>query len=142
MHIGLLFAADPSDFLAQKIGGGQPRGLIQPAGKDRLPAQTPSFFGEDDEHGLGDFLGGVRIAGFADGDGIDQVEVTRHERRKGRLGILLGILPEQIRVSEFVHPFINVRRRRKVPFYFIKISGGSLIQPNSRTDNPPGAGGG
>jgi hypothetical protein len=92
--------------------------LIKPAGKGRFLAQVLCFSGEDDEYRQGDLLGGVGIARFADGGGIDQVDVARHQRRKRRFRILPGIFTEQFLVSPFLHLLINVRGLQKVPSYF------------------------
>ena len=89
LHVGLLFAAGAADFAADKSHRRQPRGLIQPAGKDDALAQMPGFPRQNDEDGLGDFLGLMRIAGVAQRDGIDLVDVPRDERGKGVLGIAL-----------------------------------------------------
>ena len=46
---------------------------------------------QDDEDGLRDFLGLMRIAGVAQRDRIDLVDVPRDERGKGLLGIVLDV---------------------------------------------------
>ena len=118
LHKGLLFAAGAAVFGAQEIGGGEPGGLIEPAGEDGGRAQLAGFFGQDDEDGLGDFLGGVGVAGFAEGGGVDEVDVTGNERDKGRLGIPGDVLREQIHVRDIVHLLINVLWRGNRPTYF------------------------
>ena len=71
--------------------------------------------GEDDENGLGDFLGRAGLAGLPQRGGLNQVHVPRDQRRKRRLRMLLDVLPQQIHVRCFLHLPINVRRRQKVP---------------------------
>ena len=75
--MSLLFAAGAADFAADESHRRQPRGFIQPAGEDDFPAEPPGFFGEDDEDGLGDFLGGMGVARVAQRDGIDLVQTRR-----------------------------------------------------------------
>jgi hypothetical protein len=74
-----------------------------------------------DEYRLGDFLGGMRIAGFAQGGRINQVHVARNQGGKRIVGPLVGILPQQIRVRRVVHPFISYRHQPKVPTNFKSI---------------------
>ena len=49
LHIGLLFAGLLSGARPQKLAGGEPRGLIQPAGEGGPLAQARGFLGEDAE---------------------------------------------------------------------------------------------
>jgi len=45
-----------------EVGRRELRGLIQPAGQNGSPAEAARFSGEDDEDGLRDLLGFVRVA--------------------------------------------------------------------------------
>ena len=62
LHVSLLFAARAADFAADERLRRQPRRLIKPTRKDNVPAQLPGFFRENDENGLGNFLGVMGIA--------------------------------------------------------------------------------
>jgi hypothetical protein len=106
------------DFSAQITGGREPGGLIQPARKNDSGAQSTSFFRQDDEDRLRDFLGGVGIAGLPQRGGIDQVDVTRDEGGEGVLGIPMDVIAQQFHVSRILHPLTNGRRNGKVPIYF------------------------
>ena len=58
------------------------------------------------------------VAGFAEGGGVDEVDVAPNESGKGGLGIPGDVLREQIPVGDIVHLLINVRCQRKRPTYF------------------------
>jgi hypothetical protein len=92
--------------------------LIQPAGKNGVPAQSAGLARQNDEDGLRDFLGGIRAAGLSQRGGIHQVQMARHQCGKRLVGIPVGILPQQIHVGRVLHLPMNVRRRKKVPTYF------------------------
>lgn len=93
--------------------GGQAGGLKQPARKRPVVAQLPGLFGEDDKDRLGDFLGVVRVADLAQGDGIDQIDMARDQGGKGLVRMIFGVLAQQ---RGFIHDFhlaISVRRTAK-----------------------------
>jgi len=50
---------------------------------------------ENDENGLGNFLGQRRIAHLPQRRRIDQVDVARHQRLKSPLGLAGGVVPHQ-----------------------------------------------
>ena len=49
------------------------------------PPQAAGFARQDDEHGLGDFLGMMGVAGKAQGGGIDEIHVPGDERGEHEL---------------------------------------------------------
>jgi len=65
--------------------------------------------------------------------GINHVHVPRHQCRKRLFGVPMGVLPQQFHVSRFLHLLINVRRREKVPIYFIPTVGGHRGRFKSRS---------
>jgi len=113
---------DAPEFAAQKVGGRQAGGLMEPGRKHSGRAQSGGFAGKNDEDGLGDFLGGMGVAGFSQCGGINQIHMPMDQRGKGFLRVLPCIVPQQIHVSCFLHLLINVRPRSKVPFYFCRES--------------------
>ena len=82
LHICLLFAVLPADFAAQKIRRRQPRGLIQPAGKNCRCATSFRLPRQNDEHRLRDFLGRVRVADAAQRGGINQIDVPSQRAQR------------------------------------------------------------
>ena len=120
LHIGLLFTAGAPDGAPDKRHRRQPRGLIQPAGENDSSVQMPGFSREDDEDGLRDFLGLMRIAGVAQRDRINLVDVPRDERGKGLLGIALDVFAQQGGVIQFLHLPLNAADSEKVTSIFQK----------------------
>ena len=53
------------------------------------------------------------LADVAEGGGVDQVDVSRHQRGERLLGILLGVLPEQCNVIYLLHLPIRCGRKQK-----------------------------
>ena len=109
----------PADLGSQVTGRSQPGGMIQPAGKHGPGTKPACFPGKNNENGLRDVPGGVRVAGLPQRGGKNQVHVPRHQCRKCVLRILKDVLPQQFHVSHFLHLPINVRCREKVPCYFL-----------------------
>ncbi len=68
---------------------------------------------KDNEHGLGNFLGVMGIAGLPEGDRIDEIDVPRNEAGKGRFGLVVNELAQQGTVVFWRHLQISVRRARK-----------------------------
>jgi hypothetical protein len=87
---------------------------------------------QDDKHRLRNFFRRSRAAGPSQRDGIDHIHVTGQQCRKRLIRVPMGVLPQQFPVSRFLHLPMNVRRRRKVPVYFISRS--KSIQPQMDTD--------
>lgn len=64
--------------------------------------------------------------------GIDHVHVPRDKRRECCFGIFTDVLPQQFCVSDFLHLPINVRCRRKVPFFLIRVVADGHRTPRMR----------
>ena len=94
LHVGLLFAGLTAGFAAEKIDGGQPRGLEQPTGK-RLGPHARGFLGKDDKDDLRYLLGMLRIAALPQRDGIDEIDVPGDERGKGFVRSAFHVAPQQ-----------------------------------------------
>lgn len=52
------------------------------------------FLRQGDDDGLRDFLGLMRVASVAQGNGIDLVDVPRDQRGEGVLAIVLDVFPQ------------------------------------------------
>lgn len=113
LHIGLLFAGESPGFGAQKLAGGEPRGLIKPAGEGGSPAKSGGFFGQNDKHGLRDILGVRRVLDAAQGHGIDEIEMTLDQFAEGSVRLAVGVFPKQETVVHVVHigHFVIIGRR-------------------------------
>ena len=75
--------------------------------------QLPGFARQNDENGLRDFLGMMRIADLPQRDRIDQIDVPRHQRGKRFVGIIFRISPQQRAVVRGLHLGISVRCEAK-----------------------------
>ena len=73
--------------------------------------QWRRLFRQNDEDRLGDFLGMMRIADLPQRDGINQIDVPRHQRGKGLVGMIFRILPQQRAVIRGLHSSISVRHQ-------------------------------
>lgn len=118
--MGLLFALGAANFAAHMRERREPRGLIQLALEDHAFAEAGRFPRENDKYRLGDFLGLVLVAGMAQGDGIDPINVTVDERGEGRFGIALDIFPQQCVVIQFLHLLINAADQEERTGFFRK----------------------
>ena len=118
LHISLLLAALAADFALHKVGRRQPRRLIQPAGQHRAAPQPAGFARQNDEDGLGDFLGVMRIAGETPGGRMDEVYIPRDQDGKCRFGSGAGIFREQFMVIQFGHLPIRCPRTAKLDKLF------------------------
>lgn len=58
------------------------------------------------------------MAGLPEGDGIDQVDVTRHQPGEGLVGLVIHKLPQQCAVIGWLHLRISVRRPAKADKLF------------------------
>lgn len=85
------------------------------------------FAGQDDEDGLGDFFGLMRIAGMAQGDGVNPVDVPRDKRLKRRFGMAGGIFAQQSIVVQLAHLPLNAANPEKVTVIVIGRAGGIQI---------------
>jgi len=118
LHIGRLFAPLPPPFPAEKTQGRQPRRFIKPGIEDRTWAQAGGFARQNDEDGLRDFLGVMRIAGETPGGRMDEVYIPRDQDGKCRFGSGAGIFREQFMVIQFGHLPIRCPRTAKLDKLF------------------------
>ena len=112
LHKSLLFAVLTPPGGPLEVGRRELRGLIKPAGQNGSPAKAARFSGQDDEDGLGDLPGFVRVAEPAQRRRIDQVHVPPDQCGKRRLRTVRGKVPHQIHVIG-VHLPHYVRRDGK-----------------------------
>ena len=124
-NVGLLFALLAARLRPDEIGGGEAGRLVKPAGDHRVRAQPARLARQHDKDRLRDFLGLVRVVHRAHRRRINQVDVPRDQRRKGRFGVAAGVFPQQLHVIGCVHPRNNVRRRQKGTFD-LGVTSGSL----------------
>jgi hypothetical protein len=75
----------------------------EPSGEQRGGAELSGFFGEDDEDGLGDILGGVGVADLAGGRGVDEIDVAADDFAEGGLGVVVGVIAEELEVVAIGH---------------------------------------
>ena len=113
LHIGLLFTAMTPGFASYKITRGQTSGMKQPTGKRLLMAQWQRLFRQNNEDRLRDFLSLMRIADLPQGDGINQIDVPRHQCCKRFIRMMFGIPAQQRAVIRGLHLAISVRRPAK-----------------------------
>ena len=80
LHISLLFARVAAGVGAAHLGGGEPRGFVEPAGEQGFLAQSRRLAREDDlKTACVTPCSVAVVAGAAPRDGIDEVEVPPHE---------------------------------------------------------------
>jgi hypothetical protein len=79
----------------QRVGGGESRRAIEPAGKNGFGTERAGLAGENDKHRLGNFLGQMRVADLPQRRRIDEIDVTRNQRLKGSFGLAGGVFPHQ-----------------------------------------------
>jgi len=63
-----------------------------------LGTERAGLASEDDKHRLGNFLGQMRVAHLPQGRRINEIDVTRYQRLKGRFGLAGGVFPHQLHV--------------------------------------------
>ena len=61
----------------------------QPGGEHRSPPHGARLAGQGDEDGLGHVLGGVGVTELAQGGGVDEVHISRHDLRERVLRLVL-----------------------------------------------------
>ena len=76
-------------------------------------AQSRRLFRQNDEDRLRDFLCVLRMAGLTQGDGVNQIDVARHQFGKRLIGMIFSILPQQRAVIHGFHSGISVRPPEK-----------------------------
>jgi hypothetical protein len=91
---------------------------IQPARKNDTPSQMAGFSCQNDEDGLRDFPGLMRVAGVARRDRIDLVDGPGDELGKGFFGMVLDVIPQQGDVIQFLHLRLNAAVWEKVTSFF------------------------
>jgi hypothetical protein len=84
----------PPPFGAQRCGGSKSRGTIEPAGKSARIPYCFGFAGQSDEHRLRHILRKQRFAHEAEGSGINQIHVPRHEFSKSGFGLIFRVLAQ------------------------------------------------
>ena len=94
-----MFDCGPALVRCDGLGCDEPGSPAKPASDDDLWTDGAGFPGEDDEDGLNDFFGKVRVARLTPGDGIHQVHMTPNELFKRPLQAKLGVLAQQIDVA-------------------------------------------
>ena len=79
---------------------------MEPAAQHRLVAQRAGFAREISEYGLDDVLGKMRaVAGAADRDRVNQIDITGDEFPEGRLRSVLCVIAQQLAsVGHTFHP--------------------------------------
>ncbi|HEX3856582.1 MAG TPA: hypothetical protein VHY30_04710 [Verrucomicrobiae bacterium] len=113
LHLsGLLFAPLAAVLNFHGIGSGEPRRPVKPAGQNGFLAERTGLARKDYEHGLRHFLGQVRVAHLSHGGGINEAEITLHERGKSRLGAVRREPPQKFKVIHHANLCINGRRRQ------------------------------
>ena len=123
-------------FGLERIARGEARGAAQPAGQHGLFAQVSGLARQDDEHGLRDFLGQMRVAHLPQRGGIDQRHVAFHQRRKRLFRVLRRVSGKQFGIIRQAHLLSNVHWRRNPTVFFE--SRGKFVKQFNRRD----AGGG
>jgi hypothetical protein len=103
LHKDLLFAADAAEFRALKIRRGEPRCVVEPAAQNYFASERRCFAREDDEDGLRDFFGVLRILRVTKGDGMDKPDMATHDLGKGFLGFVFGEFFEESGVGRVYH---------------------------------------
>lgn len=83
-------ALPAAGFRLQRIAGGKVRGAAEPTGQDGVWTQFARFASEDND-GLRDFLGQMRIAHLPQRRRMDERHRPFHELRKGGRGLVGGI---------------------------------------------------
>jgi len=73
---------------------------VQPAGKDCIVIERRSLPGEDDEHGLRDFLRELRITHPSQCRRVNEIGMARNQRSESAFGLVGNVLPDQIHVVD------------------------------------------
>src|SRR4051794_38978326 len=76
-----------------------PGGLEQPSGQELRIADAARLAREEDEDGLGDVVGELRVADLPKSRGADEAEVALDELAKCRLGVDPDVLAEEVGVG-------------------------------------------
>ena len=94
-------------FLAQQVKRRVACGAVKPPGqRSVLPqaaGQRARFAGEIDEDPLGNFARQVRRADLPPRRRINQVGVPMHNLAEGGVGVLNGVLPQQLSIGLCLH---------------------------------------
>src|SRR5436190_10640272 len=77
---GLLFAATSAGFELDRVATGVTRGVYEPAGEGGGIANGPCASGENEEDGLRDVIGQMRVAHLPARGGVDEIQVTLDDR--------------------------------------------------------------
>ena len=87
---------------------------------------------------MGDLLRVMRIGHPPQRDGINQIDVPRHQRGKRLVGIIFHVLPQQRAVVRLLHSTISVRRPAKADNFFAGFYGWNF--PAHAADDAPANG--
>lgn len=110
MHIGCVFAELAAAPGFHRIRCGVAGGAVEPRGEHGLGPECGGLAREDDEHGLRDLLGQMRIARLPHRRRVDKADVPLHEFGERRLGIGGGELAHQGHVIAQHHLYIAAER--------------------------------
>ena len=80
--------------------------------------QLRRLFCQNDKDSLRNFLCVMRVADVPQCDGINQVDVPRHQLGERFIGMIFRILPQQHAVIRWLHFPISVRHRVKADNLF------------------------
>jgi hypothetical protein len=98
-------------FRAEGLKGDIAGGLVKPAGDDGAGGQSRRLAREQDENGLGDFLGHGGIAHEAQGGAVNHAGVALDEGAERGLGVAFGEFPQELDV--IVHFYRDMAGDRK-----------------------------
>ncbi len=93
---GFLFSKVSARFVPLNSAGDQTGRPVEPGREDDPRAESGSFAGQQDEHGLGDILGQVRIPDLPDGGGMHQIHMSSHQGGKGGFRPVFHVFLQQI----------------------------------------------
>jgi len=118
LHVCFLLALLPPSLGGEKVGGDVPCGPTEPAREDDVRTEAGRLSRQDDEDGLGDLFREVRVAGLAETDRVNQVDMPRDEGFKRLLGLPLGVLPHPLHVviHHLAYPSTPLPKRDRFPF--------------------------
>ena len=96
---GLPFVARAPGLLLADIRGGMAGDLKEPAAEGDVGRKPLGAAHQYDENGLRDIISEVRFADFAEGDGVDHIDVTPHEFAEGVGGAGALVVGEEFAIG-------------------------------------------
>jgi hypothetical protein len=94
-----VFALLAAAFDLQSVARGKIRGATEPAGEHGFPAEAAGLAGKDDEDGLCDFFGQMRIPHLPERSGVNEGDVAIDELRERGLGLAGGVFGKQFAIA-------------------------------------------